>query len=130
SRARREESRMDEPTTHVSLASRPIGPPVAATTFSQFFEHMSYATVGGLSAQVVVNPTMAADHHLQEAQIGLLRQNAEAALAWADGDETQMIERWVSCPHGAGFSVTIFDDERAKGVPLGWSALGDAGGVQ
>ncbi|SEJ10971.1 hypothetical protein [Demequina mangrovi] len=108
--------------TELRLGLERPGAPVRAELFSQFFEHMSYATIGGLSAELVVNPTFVQQHHLQRWQIDELLANGAWTEAVWRGEEPA--GRWMSAPIASGVSTQLFHDEAAHGVPLAWSAIG------
>lgn len=111
-------------TTRVTITGEPICEPVSARLFGQFFEHMAAATVGGLSAELLANPTLARDPGLTAAQIAILVRNERLAEIWvATGDDGPMRDHWVSAPLHGGFPVTLVEEPR-PGVPLGWAPLG------
>lgn len=92
---------------------------------------MAAATEGGLSAELLANPTLVRDPGLTPGQIELLVRNERIAEAWAaTGDDSGMRERWASAPLHGGLPVTLVEEPR-PGVPLGWAPLGwAAGGVR
>ncbi|WP_084124865.1 hypothetical protein [Demequina sp. NBRC 110054] len=97
--------------------------PVRAELFSQFFEHMSHATIGGLSAELVVNPTFVQTTLLKQWQVEELLANGEWADAIWKGEEPTT--RWAGAPTSSGVAVHLFHDETADGVPFAWSAVGE-----
>lgn len=110
--------------TRVTVTEDPIAAPVDARLFSQFFEHMAAATEGGLSAELLTNPTLARDPGLTPEQVELLVRNERVAEAWAGtGDDSGMREHWASAPLHGGLPVTLVEEPR-PGVPLGWAPLG------
>lgn len=109
--------------TVVELRVDDLGEPVDARLFSQFFEHMATATVGGISAELLANPTLAADSGLSPAQVELLHRNEATVRAWRRGDDGPMRERWSGAPLQGGFPATLVEEVHV-GVPLGWAPLG------
>lgn len=111
-------------TTRVTITDEAISEPVGKRLFGQFFEHMAAATEGGLSAELLTNPTLVRDPGLTDAQIDLLVRNERLAEAWVTtGDDSGMRERWASAPLHGGFGVTLVEEPH-PGVPLGWATLG------
>ena len=85
---------------------------------------MAAATEGGLSAELLANPTLVRDHGLTRAQIDLLVRNERLAEAWVtSGDDSAMREHWASAPLHGGFPVALVEGPH-PGVPLGWAPLG------
>ena len=85
---------------------------------------MAAATEGGLSAELLANPTLVRDPGLTVAQIEVLLRNERLAEAWvATGDDSGMREHWASAPLHGGFPVTLVEQPHT-GVPLGWAPLG------
>jgi alpha-N-arabinofuranosidase len=85
---------------------------------------MAAATEGGLSAELLANPTLVRDPGLTAAQIDVLVRNERLAEAWvATGDDSGMREQWASAPLHGGFPVTLVEEPH-PGVPLGWTPLG------
>lgn len=97
--------------------------PISERLFAQFFEHMAAATSGGLSAELLTNPTLVRDPALTADQVQTLRDNERLVQAWLRGDSGPMRERWTSAPLHGGFPVTLVEEPR-DGVPMGWSPLG------
>ena len=111
-------------TTRVTITDDAISEPVSERLFSQFFEHMAAATEGGLSAELLANPTLVRDPGLTGAQIDLLVRNERLAETWVStGDDSGMREHWASAPLHGGFPVTLVEEPR-PGVPLGWASTG------
>jgi len=96
-----------------------------------FFEHMSYATAGGMAAELLLNPTFARDHGLSDAQRRELVANGRSLVRsfLAGGDPEPLDEHWVSSPLASGFGAAVLDDDTVGGVPLGWSAIGRWGAM-
>lgn len=113
-----------ETVIQVDLLQR--GESVNERLFSQFFEHMSTATIGGLSAELLTNPTFARECRLSTEQIELMRANERSVGAWAAGNGGPMAESWVSAPLHAGFPVSLVEEPVAN-LPLGWAHLGQEG---
>ena len=114
---------MSDPTL-VTITGDAIAEPVSERLFAQFFEHMAAATQGGLSAELLANPTLVHDHGLTGAQVELLLRNERLAQSWVDsGDDSGMREHWASAPLHGGFPVTLVEEPH-PGIPLGWAPLG------
>ncbi|TDE03399.1 alpha-L-arabinofuranosidase C-terminal domain-containing protein [Jiangella asiatica] len=115
----------------LTLDADTTGPPVPAEVLGNFFEHMSYATLGGVCAELLLNPAFAREHHLSEEQRAELAANGRAlvALHESGGDPAAVAEHWVSSPLASGFGIAILDDESAGGMPLGWSRVGPQAAV-
>lgn len=115
--------------TEICVALAPGAAPVRDRLLSNFFEHMSYATIGGCLAELLISPQMPRRHHLLEWQVSELRRNARLVeRAYLTGDSSAM-DGWVSSPLASGFGTTIFDDQTDRGIPLGWAAVGTPGDV-
>ena len=110
--------------TRVTITDDPLCEPVSKRLFAQFFEHMAAGTEGGLSAELLANPTLVRNPGLTAAQVGLLVRNERLAEAWvASGDGSGMREHWASAPLHGGFPVTLVEGPHPS-VPLGWAPLG------
>lgn len=110
--------------TRVTVVDEPVAEPVGERLFAQFFEHMAAATEGGLSAELLANPTLVRDPGLTREQIEVLLRNERLARAWAaTGDAGGMREHWTSAPLHGGLPVSLVEEPR-PGVPLGWAPLG------
>lgn len=110
--------------TRVTITDDAVAEPVGERLFGQFFEHMAAGTEGGLSAQLLANPTLVRNPGLTDGQINLLVRNERVAEAWAtSGDDGGMREHYASAPLHGGFPVTLVEQPH-PGVPLGWAPLG------
>lgn len=121
---------MTAPLTRVALddPDRAAGPPIDERLFSQFFEHMAAATAGGLSAELLANPTLVRDAGLTPEQVETLRLNERLIASWLAGDAGPMRDRWTSAPLHGGFPASLVEEPRF-GLPLGWATLGWADAV-
>lgn len=109
-----------------------VGPDVPETILGNFLEHLSFAIAGGVSAELLSNPTFAREHHLTPPQLSELVGNGRALvrLYVSGGDPAALDPEWVSTPLATGFAVAILDEATALGVPLGWGPLGAPGAVK
>jgi alpha-N-arabinofuranosidase len=122
----------ESPVSTIIIDDHEGGTPVPEAILGNFFEHMSYATIGGASAEMLLNPTMSRRHFLEKWQIEELRANARsiADCHLSGGDPKALDAHWAESPLAGGFGVTIFDDESSSGIPLGWAAIGAPGSAQ
>jgi alpha-N-arabinofuranosidase len=116
------------------------GPIVGPYFLGNFFEHLSFATLGGVSAELLSNPTFSRQANLTPSQVQMFIENARSLVdlylsggdpillrpRWlaTGGDPSEIRPHWVSTPLSTGFSVAILDDVRAHGLPLAWAPLG------
>ena len=117
-------------TLHVDLDHS--GPPVTPYLLGQFLENLAFSIIGGLSAQLLNNPTFHRTHHLQPRQVQELVRNGEALLRlYLAGGDPRVLHRhhWISTPLATGFGVCVLDDATQHHLPFGWSPLGYPGAV-
>jgi alpha-N-arabinofuranosidase len=119
-------TRTQERVSRAVIGDDITGSVLPPAVLGNFFEHMSYATLGGASAELLLNPTLNRRHFLTDHQVEELRANARTVEDYfLSGGQSPAFDRhWVSSPLASGFGVTIFDNETSAGVPLAWAALG------
>ena len=96
-----------------------------------FLEHLGHGMIGGVLAELLVNPTFARSPNLTERQIQQLRSNASAltALYLSNGNPAALSYNWTPQIMPTGFATAVFDDATKEGIPFGWSPLGYPGAV-
>ncbi len=96
-----------------------------------FLEHLGHGMIGGVLAELLVNPTFARSPNLTERQIQQLRGNASAltALYLSKGNPAALGYNWTPQIMPTGFATAVFDDAIQEGIPFGWSPLGYPGAV-
>jgi len=104
------------------------GPTVPATILCGFLEHLSFSIVGGVSAELLVNPTLAEDPNLTQQQRDEFLANGRLLeQLHRRRDPEAFRATWVSTPLPTGFGVAVLD-EPEPGVPFGWTS-GSPGAV-
>src|SRR3954469_5613914 len=119
------------------------GSTAPGSILGNFFENLTFAVVGGISAQLLSNPTFAREAHLRPRQAEQLLTNGEAlvglylsggdpaVLRWGWGAEDPAIlrRRWWPTPLCTGFGVSVLDDATQQNVPFAWGPLGYPGSI-
>jgi alpha-N-arabinofuranosidase len=117
--------------TLLTIDTATSGPRVPRSILGNFFEHLSCSTLGGVSAEVLSNPTFAREHHLTPVQVAEFVKNGRLLIDYfLSGDPAVLRHDWVSTPLATGFGVAILDDATAAGLPLGWAPIGYPGSVR
>lgn len=112
----------------VEVDPETAGPTVPATILCGFLEHLSFSIVGGVSAELLVNPTLADDPNLTQQQRYELLANGRLLEQLHHRHNPEPFRAtWVSTPLPTGFGVAVLD-ELESGVPFGWST-GSPGAV-
>ena len=103
--------------------------PIRPRLFANFLEHLGFSIQGGVSAQLLLNPTFFAsprwpNQNLPPADIALLRENGVIAerLHRLDEQQRQAYAGWRPHVRVTGFGLLVLDDETAYGIPLPWKA--------
>jgi alpha-L-arabinofuranosidase len=113
------------PRTELTIDIGQPGAQVPRSILGNFFEHLSCSTLGGVSAELLSNPTFAREHYLTPTQIGEFVQNGRLLCEYyLSGDPAVLRRGWVSTPLATGFGVAILDDATHAGLPLGWAPIG------
>ena len=113
------------PRTELTIDTGQPGAQVPRSILGNFFEHLSCSTLGGVSAELLSNPTFAREHYLTPTQIGEFVQNGRLLCEYyLSGDPAVLRRGWVSTPLATGFGVAILDDATHAGLPLGWAPIG------
>ncbi|MBK8027164.1 MAG: hypothetical protein IPK19_38685 [Chloroflexi bacterium] len=96
-----------------------------------FLEHLGHGMIGGVLAELLVNPTFARSHNLTDKQVAQLRNNARSltALYLSNGDPAALGLGWTPQIMPTGFATAVLDDATEEGLPFGWGPLGYPGGV-
>ncbi|HYN90180.1 MAG TPA: hypothetical protein VER55_16715, partial [Ardenticatenaceae bacterium] len=107
------------------------GPAVPETLLGNFLEHLTFAMVGGLSAQLLSNPTFARKHNLTDRQLQQLLTNGQTLvqLYLSGGNPAVLRHGWRATPLCTGFGVEVLDDATAQRIPFGWGPMGYPGAV-
>jgi alpha-N-arabinofuranosidase len=114
----------------LTLDTSQLGAQVPRSILGNFFEHLSCSTLGGVSAELLSNPTFAREHHLTPAQVDEFVQNGRLLTEfYLSGDPAVLRHGWVSTPLATGFGVTILENATDIGLPMGWAPLGFPGAV-
>lgn len=95
-----------------------------------FFEPIGHATLGGVPAELLVNPTFARNPNLSDQQLRQLRGNGEALTRlYMTGAQQDGLNNsgWTPQIMPTGFGLAVLDDHSRDGLPLGWSPLGYPG---
>jgi alpha-N-arabinofuranosidase len=112
----------------VEVDPETAGPTVPATILCGFLEHLSFSIAGGVSAELLVNPTLAEDPNLTQRQRDELVANGRLLEQLHRGHDPEPFRAaWVSTPLATGFGVAVLDEPQ-PGVPFGWST-GSPGNV-
>jgi alpha-L-arabinofuranosidase len=98
--------------------------PIPRRIFGNFFEHLGFSAQGGILAQLLMNPSLAAQHNLPAADLAGLLENGRIAesLHRLSAEERQAHADWRPHLRVTGFGLLILDDETEHGVPLPWKA--------
>lgn len=96
-----------------------------------FLEHLGHGMIGGVLAELLVNPTFSRSHNLTERQMEQLRGNGRALtqLYLSGGDPAALGVGWTPQIMPTGFATAVLDDATGDGLPFGWSPLGYPGAV-
>ena len=97
------------------------GDPVQPRLFGNFLEHLGFAIDGGLSAQLLSNPTFTRPSNLTPAQKQELLRAGRILQAYAAG--IPLPEGWTPGISCTGFGVAALDDREADGIPFPWAPL-------
>ncbi|HZG67294.1 MAG TPA: ABC transporter permease subunit, partial [Herpetosiphonaceae bacterium] len=106
------------------------GHPGTTYLLGQFLENLAFSIVGGISAQILNNPTCHHKHYLEPKQVEEFVRNGEALLRlYLSGGDPRVLRshRWISTPLATGFGVCVLDDATRHKLPFGWSPLGYPG---
>ncbi|HBG76709.1 hypothetical protein QBE55_00275 [Eubacteriales bacterium mix99] len=106
-------------------ASQKEGGTIPGRLFGNFLEHLGFTVQGGILAQLLRNPAMAADHNLTPDQKNNLLDNGRVAegihrLRKEDIDKYREWSPQIGC---TGFGMLILDDETKDGIPLPWKVV-------
>src|SRR5437764_14175323 len=102
--------RDDAQHTALTIDTTREGPKVPRSVLGNFFEHLSCSTLGGVSAELLSNPTFAREHYLRPTQIGEFVQNGRLLCEYyLSGDPAVLRRGWLSTPLATGFGVAILD---------------------
>lgn len=106
------------------------GHPGTTYLLGQFLENLAFSIVGGISAQILNNPTFHHKHHLESKQMREFMKNGEALLRlYLSGGDPHVLRshHWISTPLATGFGVCVLDDAPQHNLQFGWSPLGYPG---
>ena len=96
-----------------------------------FLEHLGHGMIGGVLAELLVNPTFSRFHNLSERQVEQLLGNGRALtqLYLSGGDPAALGLGWTPQIMPTGFATAVLDDATRTGLPFGWGSLGYPGAV-
>ncbi len=118
-------------TNHAVIDLAQAGRAPSKYFLGSFLEHLGHGMVGGVLAELLVNPTFSRAHNLTERQMEQLRGNGRALtqLYLSGGDPAALGVGWTPQIMPTGFATAVLDDATRDGLPFGWSALGYPGAV-
>ena len=125
-------TRDDSVTTNLAVIDpQQTGQAPSKYFLGSFLEHLGHGMIGGVLAELLVNPTFSRFHNLSEQQVEQLRGNAKSLtqLYLSGGDAAALGVGWTPQIMPTGFATAVFDDATRDGVPFGWSPLGAPGAV-
>jgi alpha-N-arabinofuranosidase len=96
--------------------------PIRPRLFGNFLEHLGFSIQGGILAQLLLNPTLTANHNVPPVDLARLRENGTTAerVHLLNEQQRRAYEDWRPHLRVTGFGLMILDDETAYGVPLPW----------
>ena len=110
--------------------------PIRPRLFANFLEHLGFSIQGGVSAQLLLNPTFFTsprwpNQNLPAADIALLRENGVIAerLHRLDEQQRQAYAGWRPHVRVTGFGLLVLDDDTAYGIPLPWKTTPHGAGT-
>ena len=98
---------------------------IPSRIFGNFLEHLGFTVQGGLLAQFLLNPAMAANHNLTEQQRNMLLNNGKIVEDFhrIKDSETDKYKEWSPEIGCTGFGTLVLDDQTEYGIPLPWKVI-------
>ncbi|HXF60841.1 MAG TPA: hypothetical protein VNK95_04450, partial [Caldilineaceae bacterium] len=124
--------RRDDQAPHLVIHSDAADPAaIHPRLFGNFLEHLGFSIQGGILAQLLLNPTLAAFHNVPPADLAKLRENGVIAerLHLLDEAGRRAYAGWRPELGVTGFGMMVLDDETAYGIPLPWTVEPHGAGI-